>query len=160
LAAYFFVQCLWGYVSAIRPRDGSAFYPCFLEEGRIPQGLKNRSSSNVLREVHVAALAVVKDDLIHEAALVSYVYNIVHIPLLSVLQKAKVSSSVEDDVVQQLDADDFTRRFELGGDVDVALRRFNTSAGVIVGNDDSRGPVGQRIREDFARMNRAPVNQV
>ena len=78
---------------------------------------------------------------------------------LCVLQKAKVSSPVEDDVVQQLDAYDFARRFELGGDVDVALRRFNTTAGVIVGNDDSRSTVGQCIRKDFARMNRAPVNQ-
>ena len=48
---------------------------------------------------------------------------------------------------------------DLGGDVDVALRRFNTTAGVIVGDDDSRSTVGQRIREDFARMNRAPVYQ-
>ena len=58
-------------------------------------------------------------------------------------------------MVEQLDAYDFTRRFELGGDVDVALRRFSTTAGVVVGNDDSRSPVGQCIREDFARMNQA-----
>ena len=39
-------------------------------------------------------------------------------------QKTEVSGPVEDDVVQQLDTYDFTRRFELGGDVDVALRRL------------------------------------
>ena len=78
---------------------------------------------------------------------------------LSGFQETEVSSPVEDDVVKQLDAYNFTRRFELGGDVDVALRRFNTTAGVIVGNDDSRSTVGQCIREDFARMNRTPVNQ-
>ena len=62
-------------------------------------------------------------------------------------------------MVQQLDAYDLTSRFELGGDVDVALRRFNTTAGVIVGDNNSRSTVGQRIREDFARMNRTPVKQ-
>ena len=74
----------------------------------------------------------------------------------SSFQKTEVSGPVEDDVVQQLDAHDFTRRFELGGDVDVALRRLHTAAGVIVGNDDRRSPVGQCIREDFARMHRTP----
>ncbi len=62
-------------------------------------------------------------------------------------------------MVQQLDAYDFTRRFELGGDVDVAWRRFKAAAGMVVGDDDCRGAVGQRIGEDFARMNRAAVNQ-
>jgi hypothetical protein len=50
-------------------------------------------------------------------------------------------------VIQQFDAYDFTRRFELGGDVDVALRWFNTTAGVIVRDNDSRSPVGQCILE-------------
>ena len=35
------------------------------------------------------------------------------------LQKTEVLISVEDDVVQQRDADDTTRRFELAGDLDV-----------------------------------------
>jgi hypothetical protein len=34
-------------------------------------------------------------------------------------QKTVVAGAVEDDVVQKFDADDFTRRFELGGDGDV-----------------------------------------
>ncbi len=42
----------------------------------------------------------------------------------SSFQETEVSSPVEDDVVQQFDAYDFTRRLELCGDVDVALRRF------------------------------------
>ena len=62
-------------------------------------------------------------------------------------------------MVQQLDAYDFTSRFELGGDVDVALRRFNAAAGMIVGDDDSRSSVGKCIREDFAWMHGAAVNQ-
>lgn len=63
-------------------------------------------------------------------------------------QETEVSASVEDDMAQQFDADDFTRCFELGGDVDIALGRFDTTAGVIVGNDDRRSPVGQCIRKD------------
>jgi hypothetical protein len=62
-------------------------------------------------------------------------------------------------VVQELDADNFACGSELCGDLDVAWRRFESAAGVIVGNDDCRSPVGKRIREDFARMNRTPVNQ-
>jgi hypothetical protein len=60
LAANFFVQCLWSYVSAVRPGDGSPLYPRFLEERPIPQRLKNRPSSNILREVHVATSAIIE----------------------------------------------------------------------------------------------------
>ena len=74
-------------------------------------------------------------------------------------QKTEVFVPVEDDVVQQFDADDCARRLELGGDVDVAGRRFDAAAGMIVGHDDRRSPVGHRIGEDFARMNRAAVEQ-
>ena len=38
----------------------------------------------------------------------------------SVFKKTEVSGPVEDDVVQQLDANDCARSLELGGDVDVA----------------------------------------
>jgi hypothetical protein len=40
---------------------------------------------------------------------------------LSVFQKTEVFGPVEDDMVQQLNSYNFTGRFELGGDVDVAL---------------------------------------
>ena len=78
---------------------------------------------------------------------------------LSVFQKTEVSSPVEDDVVQQLDAYDFTSRFELGGDVDVAWRWLKAAAGVVVGHDDGGGAVAEGIGEDFAWMHGAAVNQ-
>jgi hypothetical protein len=47
----------------------------------------------------------------------------------------------------------------LGAPSDMQGMIFLTTTGVIVGDDDSRSSVGQRIREDFARMNRTPVNK-
>ena len=78
---------------------------------------------------------------------------------LSPFQKTEVSGPVEDDVVQQLDAEDCPRSLKLGGNGDVVGRWFETSAGVVVGDDDPRGAIRKRIGEDFARMNRTAVNE-
>lgn len=62
-------------------------------------------------------------------------------------------------MIQQHDAYDLTRRFDLCGDVDVAGRGFEAAAGVIMGDDDGGGAVCKCIGEDFARMYGAAVNQ-
>ena len=77
---------------------------------------------------------------------------------LSFFQKAKVSRAVEDDVVEQLDAYDFTSRFELGGDLDVIGRWFKAAAGVIVGHDEGRCGCLKGDAEDDTRVDRRPVN--
>ena len=71
---------------------------------------------------------------------------------LAGFEETKISHAVEDDVVQQLDADDCSCSLELAGDRNVACRWFESAAGRVMRYNDARRTVGHRIREDFPWM--------
>jgi len=75
------------------------------------------------------------------------------------LQKAVVSFVAEDDVIEHLDAKGFTRRLEFAGDFHIVLAGGDIAGGVVVGDDDGGGPVGDRIGKDLPRVNLGLVYQ-
>ena len=74
-------------------------------------------------------------------------------------QEAEVARPVEDDVVEQTDPDDRAGRLELPGDLDVAGRRFEGAAGVVVGDDHGGGSIGKGVGKNLPRMHGAAINQ-
>lgn len=62
-------------------------------------------------------------------------------------------------MIQERDSDDGSRCLKLGGYLDVVGRWFEAATWMIVGNDDRRGAIGQRVREYFARMNWRSVDK-
>ena len=57
------------------------------------------------------------------------------------LQKADVPGSSKDDVIQQRDAHDDSRRLELLRHLNVVYRRLKTTSRMVVRDDDRRGAV-------------------
>ncbi len=57
-------------------------------------------------------------------------------------------------MVQERDADDSARRFELLGYLNIGGGRLKAAGGVIVGNDDAGGTICHSIGKNFARMHR------
>ena len=78
---------------------------------------------------------------------------------LSALQETKVSTPIEDDVIQQGDTQYHPRRLKLTGHLNVSDRWLKASGGMVVGNDDRRCAIRQRVCEDLAWVNRRPVDQ-
>jgi len=68
---------------------------------------------------------------------------------LPLLEEAEVGGGVEDDVVEEMDADYFPGMFYLAGDSDVGRGGIEAAFGVVVGQDDAGGAVGDRIRKEI-----------
>ena len=83
----------------------------------------------------------------------------VHRLQASRFQKTEVLTPVEDDVVQQRNPDYRARRLDLTGDLDVGCRGLQASCWVIVGDDNRRRSIRQRVRKHFARMDWRPIDQ-
>ena len=62
-------------------------------------------------------------------------------------------------MVEKGDAEDFAGLFDLAGDVDVRGRRFEAALGVVVGQDEVGGAVGQDFGKNFARVDRGTVQE-
>ena len=52
-------------------------------------------------------------------------------------------------MIQKPYAEDLAGGLEPGGDVDIFLAGFQAAGGVVVGDDDGRGAVGNGVGEDF-----------
>ena len=78
---------------------------------------------------------------------------------LVALGEGVIAFCVEDDVVEEAEAQDFCGFFELVCDVAVFGAGFQLSVGVVVGNDDGGGSFGYDVGEDFPRVNVAFVDQ-
>jgi hypothetical protein len=56
----------------------------------------------------------------------------------------------DNDVVENIDIEDFAGLAESAGDAFVVAGRFGVSGGVVVGDDDGSGPVAERITKHLA----------
>src|SRR3989338_5122836 len=65
------------------------------------------------------------------------------------LEKTVIAGFVEYDVVEQFDANRFAGGLEAAGGLDVFAGRDEVRAGMIVGDDDGGGAVGQGVGEEF-----------
>ena len=61
-------------------------------------------------------------------------------------------------MIEEVYPHDFSGGFQLAGYLDIAGRWFQSTAGMVVGNDHGGGAVGKRIGKDFAGMNGASVH--
>ena len=75
------------------------------------------------------------------------------------LQKAEVTDSIENDVVEQFDADNLPGPLQLLRGLDVGWRWFEASCWVVVRDDDAGGALSHGIGKHFSRVNRAAVDQ-
>lgn len=76
-----------------------------------------------------------------------------------VFEKTEIRITVEDDVVEQRDADDFRRFYERLRRFDIFSARRTSARRVIVAYDHRRCVFDERFRKDFARMDDRSVNR-
>ena len=60
--------------------------------------------------------------------------------------------SIEDDVIEELDAEEFSDSLQPAGYVDVFFAGGERAGRMVVGNNDGTGAVGNGIGEYFARV--------
>ena len=77
----------------------------------------------------------------------------------SSLLKTVVSFSGHDDLVQNSYAEDLGGLDKLFVNLQVGVAGLQVTGGVVVGEDDGGGPVGNDIGEDLAWVDLAPVQQ-
>ena len=78
---------------------------------------------------------------------------------LRFLQKAEVGGGIEDDVIEEVDADDFPGILDPGRNVRVGPGGLDAAFGVVVGQDDAVGAVGDGVREDLAGVDWGAVER-
>ena len=82
-----------------------------------------------------------------------------HSEIYFFIQETEVVGSVEDDVIQDGDAHDIAGLPHLPGDIHIRRGGLQGTHGVIVGEDDSGGPVGKGTGEDFSGVGQGPVHE-
>lgn len=81
------------------------------------------------------------------------------LPQLPVIQKAVVAFRGEYDVVQEANPEQFTGFHEAAGNQAIVVAGGDVARGVVVGAEDRRGAVGDRVGKDLARMNQGSIHQ-
>lgn len=76
-----------------------------------------------------------------------------------VFKKAIMAFGVEDNVVEKFDAEKFAGGFEAVGYFDVFFAWGKRAGGMIVGDDDRTGAVGNGVGKDLARMDLRPIGE-
>ena len=76
-----------------------------------------------------------------------------------VFEKTEIRITVEDDVIEQRDADDFRRFYERLRRFDIFSARRTSARRVIVAYDHRRSVFDERFRKDFARVDNRSVNR-
>lgn len=76
-----------------------------------------------------------------------------------VFEKTEIRITVEDDVVEQRDADDFRRFYERLRRFDIFSARCAAARRMIVAYDHRRCIFDERFRKDFARMNDRSIDR-
>ena len=69
---------------------------------------------------------------------------------MSGFEEAKTLVAIEDDVVQQSNAEDITSCLHLRGDLHISGARFRAGCRLVVGHDHGGGAICQRVGEQCA----------
>jgi len=67
-----------------------------------------------------------------------------------VFEEAVMAFGVEDDMVEEFDAEEVAGGFKALGDFNVFFARSQRAGGMVVGDDDGRCPISDGVCEDFA----------
>jgi len=77
----------------------------------------------------------------------------------ALLEEAEIAGGVENDVVEEGNAEDFAGLLDLAGDINIRGRGVEAALGVVVGQDEAGGAVGQDFGKNFARVDRGTVQE-
>ena len=77
----------------------------------------------------------------------------------ALLEEAEIAGGVENDVVEEGNAEDFAGLLDLASDINIRGRGVEAALGVVVGQDEAGGAVGQDFGKHFARVDRGTVQE-